>query len=126
MAAEKITPKPSTSWPGTPGLVCLALTEERCDELALPLMLRSTPRITNSICESIDARRGTTTGISTSDARQTISRRSRRDAPLRPGAVPPYFPLRARRWCVVGPANRRVRGPGAHGGAHAAGVICQS
>jgi len=38
MAAEKITPDPSTSWPSTPRLDLHPLTEERCDELRLPLM----------------------------------------------------------------------------------------
>src|SRR3979411_3379479 len=69
MAAEKITPEAVNFMAKHGrGLVCLALTEERCDELALPLMTPvNTSNYGTAFCESIDARRGTTTGISTSE-----------------------------------------------------------
>src|SRR5579863_1113253 len=55
------------------GLICVALTEDRCDELALPLMTPiNTSNYGTAFCESIDARRGTTTGISTADRAITI------------------------------------------------------
>ena len=68
MAAEKITPEAINFMAKHGrGLVCLALTEERCDELSLPLMTPvNTSNYGTAFCESIDARRGTTTGISTS------------------------------------------------------------
>src|SRR6267142_434334 len=74
MAAEKITPEAVNFMARYGrGLVCLALTEERCDELALPLMTPvNTSNYGTAFCESIDARRGTTTGISTSDRATTI------------------------------------------------------
>lgn len=104
MAAEKITPEAinfMTKYGR--GLICLALTEERCDELSLPLMSqRNTSRFGTAFCESIDARRGTTTGISAGDRATTIltaiDPRTRPEDLARPGHV---FPLRARRGGVL-------------------------
>src|SRR5258706_10380806 len=61
MAAEKITPEAVNFMARYGrGLVCLALTEARCDELALPLMTpASTSNYGTAFCESIDARRRT-------------------------------------------------------------------
>src|ERR1700675_4582110 len=69
MAAEKITPEAINFMAKNGrGLVCLALTDGRCDELALPLTTPvNTSNYGTAFTESIDARRGTTTGISTSD-----------------------------------------------------------
>src|ERR1700760_2882302 len=69
MAAEKITPEAINFMAKYGrGLVCVALTEDRCDELSLPLMSPvNTSNYGTAFCESIDARRGTTTGISASD-----------------------------------------------------------
>src|SRR6267142_3866245 len=74
MAAEKITPEAINFMARFGrGLICMPLTEERCDELALPLMTPvNTSNYGTAFCESIDARRGTTTGISTSDRATTI------------------------------------------------------
>src|ERR1700746_1082853 len=74
MAAEKIPPEAINFMAKHGrGLVCLALTEERCDELSLPLMTPvNTSNYGTAFCESIDARRGTTTGISASDRAMTI------------------------------------------------------
>src|SRR5271168_2988047 len=74
MAAEKITPEAVNFMAKYGrGLVCVALTEERCDELSLPLMTPvNTSNYGTAFTESIDARRGTTTGISTSDRATTI------------------------------------------------------
>src|SRR5579862_9963055 len=81
------------------GLVCLALTEDRCDELNLPPMSPiNTSVFGTAFTESIDARLGTTTGISVADRSATILAAidpATRPADLaRPGHV---FPLRARR-----------------------------
>jgi len=76
-----------------PGLVCLALTEERCDELALPLMTPvNTSNYGTAFCESIDARRGTTTESALPTARPPSSPRSMTPRALRPGASRPYLP----------------------------------
>jgi 3,4-dihydroxy 2-butanone 4-phosphate synthase/GTP cyclohydrolase II len=80
------------------GLVCLAMTPERLDELDIPLEVsdNSSPRET-AFCVSIDARAGTSTGISAADRARTIlaaldPATTPRDL-IRPGHV---FPLRSR------------------------------
>src|SRR5580704_5061274 len=85
------------------GLICLALTEDRCDELNLPPMSPiNTSALGTAFTESIDARRGTTTGISAADRATTVLVAidpATRPADLgRPGHV---FPLRARRGGVL-------------------------
>ncbi|HJZ60910.1 MAG TPA: bifunctional 3,4-dihydroxy-2-butanone-4-phosphate synthase/GTP cyclohydrolase II [Miltoncostaeaceae bacterium] len=80
------------------GLVCLALTEERCEQLGLTLMVRrnETPHGT-AFTESIEAREGITTGISAPDRSRTIMIAIDPAAGpadlVRPGHV---FPLRAK------------------------------
>jgi 3,4-dihydroxy 2-butanone 4-phosphate synthase/GTP cyclohydrolase II len=55
------------------GLICLALTEQRCDVLDLkPISPRNTSAFGTPFCEPIDALRGTTTGTSASDRATTI------------------------------------------------------
>ncbi len=85
------------------GLICLALTAERCDALQLPLMSpMNTSNFGTAFCEAIDAREGTTTGISTADRTRTILAAvdpKTRPADLsRPGHM---FPLRAREGGVL-------------------------
>jgi 3,4-dihydroxy 2-butanone 4-phosphate synthase / GTP cyclohydrolase II len=74
MAAEKITPEAinfMTKYGR--GLICLSMTEERCDALDLkPISPRNTSLFGTPFCEPIDARRGTTTGISAADRATTI------------------------------------------------------
>src|SRR5229473_1270877 len=74
IAAEKVTPE-IINFMATQGrgLVCLALTAERCDYLRLPLMSpTNTSNFGTAFCESIDARHGVTTGISAADRTRTI------------------------------------------------------
>jgi 3,4-dihydroxy 2-butanone 4-phosphate synthase/GTP cyclohydrolase II len=80
------------------GLVCLAMTADQLDRLEVPLEVsdNSSARET-AMCVSIDARQGTTTGISAPDRAQTVKvaidpQSNPRDL-TRPGHV---FPLRAR------------------------------
>ncbi len=55
------------------GLICLALTEARCNELGLELMTRKNQsRHETAFTVSIEAREGVTTGISAADRAQTI------------------------------------------------------
>ena len=80
------------------GLICLALTEKRCDELQLPLQANhNTTRFGTAFTVSIEARHGITTGISAADRARTvltaIDPKSRPDDLARPGHM---FPLRAR------------------------------
>src|SRR5215469_8071392 len=74
MAAEKITPEAinfMTKYGR--GLICLSMTEQRCDALDLkPITARNTSLFGTPFCEPIDARRGTTTGISAADRATTI------------------------------------------------------
>lgn len=104
MAAEKITPEAVNFMAKEGrGLICLALTEERCDALNLtPMSQRNTSAFGTPFCESIDARRGTTTGISAADRSTTILTAINPDARpedlARPGHI---FPLRARRGGVL-------------------------
>src|SRR5213594_3207414 len=74
MAAEKITPEAINfmAMHGR-GLICLALSPERVDELQLPLMVtENTAPFGTAFTVSIDARRGITTGISAKDRATTI------------------------------------------------------
>jgi 3,4-dihydroxy 2-butanone 4-phosphate synthase / GTP cyclohydrolase II len=74
MAAEKITPDAINFMTRYGrGLICLSMTEQRCDALDLkPISPRNTSAFGTPFCEPIDARRGTTTGISASDRATTI------------------------------------------------------
>jgi 3,4-dihydroxy 2-butanone 4-phosphate synthase / GTP cyclohydrolase II len=85
------------------GLICLALTEERCDELELPLMVENnTTNFGTAFTVSIEARGRVTTGISAADRAETvrvaIDPRTRPYDLARPGHV---FPLRARKGGVL-------------------------
>ena len=56
------------------GLVCLAITKGRANQLALPMMAtRDRPRGSADFAVSIEARVGVTTGISTADRARTIA-----------------------------------------------------
>ena len=74
MAAEKVTPEAINFMTKFGrGLICLALTEQRCDALNLTAITpRNTSAFGTPFCEPIDARRGTTTGTSASDRATTI------------------------------------------------------
>ena len=55
------------------GLICLALTEQRLDHLAIPLVSqRNTSMVGTAFSEPIDAAEGVTTGISAADRAHTI------------------------------------------------------
>ncbi len=79
------------------GLICLTLTEDRCRQLNLPLMVSNnrSPLGTNFTL-SIEAAQGVTTGISAADRARTIQAAIRRDAGpediVQPGHI---FPLMA-------------------------------
>jgi 3,4-dihydroxy 2-butanone 4-phosphate synthase/GTP cyclohydrolase II len=80
------------------GLICLALTSQRVDDLGLNLMSRHNgTRHETAFTISIEAREGVTTGISAGDRARTISvaidGTKSRDDIVTPGHV---FPLRAR------------------------------
>ncbi|HEU0138965.1 MAG TPA: 3,4-dihydroxy-2-butanone-4-phosphate synthase [Bryobacteraceae bacterium] len=104
IAAEKITPD-IINFMATHGrgLICLALSAERCDELRIPLMSpNNTSKFGTAFCEAIDAREGVTTGISAADRAHTIrismDPATKPEDLARPGHV---FPLRAREGGVL-------------------------
>ena len=85
------------------GLICLPLTEERCDELQLhPQTPDNTSSMGTAFTISIEARSGVTTGISAADRAKTIltavDPSSKASDLARPGHV---FPLRAKRGGVL-------------------------
>ena len=104
IAAEKVTPEAIAFMASQGrGLVCLALTEERCDELGLPPMVAdNTSPYGTAFTVSIEARGKITTGISAADRAATvltaIDPATRPEDLLRPGHM---FPLRARRGGVL-------------------------
>jgi 3,4-dihydroxy 2-butanone 4-phosphate synthase/GTP cyclohydrolase II len=104
IAAEAVTPE-SINFMARfgRGLICLALTEERCNELDLPLMVENnTSNYGTAFTVSIEARGRVTTGISARDRSETvrvaIDPKSRPADLLRPGHI---FPLRAKRGGVL-------------------------
>jgi 3,4-dihydroxy 2-butanone 4-phosphate synthase / GTP cyclohydrolase II len=130
LPAEKITPAAINFMAKHGrGLICLALTEDRCDELHLPPMTTvNTSALGTAFTESIDARRGTTTGISAADRATTVLAAidpATRPADLgRPGHV---FPLRARRGGVLVRAGQTEASVDLAriSGLYPAGVICE-
>ncbi|MFN2442470.1 MAG: bifunctional 3,4-dihydroxy-2-butanone-4-phosphate synthase/GTP cyclohydrolase II [Thermoanaerobaculia bacterium] len=104
IAADKVTPEAINFMAKHGrGLVCLALTEERCDQLQLPLMVEeNTSSFGTAFTVSIEARGRVTTGISARDRSETVKAaidpNTKPADLLRPGHV---FPLRARKGGVL-------------------------
>jgi 3,4-dihydroxy 2-butanone 4-phosphate synthase/GTP cyclohydrolase II len=85
------------------GLICLSLTEERVEQLQLPMMTsRNRSRFGTAFTVSIEAREGVSTGISAADRSHTIRTAidpaCHPDDLVTPGHV---FPLRARNGGVL-------------------------
>jgi len=130
MAAEKVTPEAINFMAKYGrGLICLSLTDERLDELRLPMMVsENTSRFQTAFTVSVDARKGVTTGISAADRATTIlttvNESSQPEDLVSPGHV---FPLRAK------PGGVLVRTGQTEGsvdlarlaGLKPAGVICE-
>jgi 3,4-dihydroxy 2-butanone 4-phosphate synthase/GTP cyclohydrolase II len=130
IAAEKVTPAAINFMAKFGrGLVCLALSEERCRELDLPLMVEtnSSPFGT-AFTVSIEARGKITTGISAADRAATvltaIDPATRPEDLLRPGHI---FPLRAKRGGVLKRAGQTEASVDLAklAGLKPAGVICE-
>ncbi|MBV9195101.1 MAG: bifunctional 3,4-dihydroxy-2-butanone-4-phosphate synthase/GTP cyclohydrolase II [Solirubrobacterales bacterium] len=132
MAAQFITPEAVNFMrKEAGGLICLALTPERCDELGLDLMAaKNESAFETAFTISIEAhaRHGVTTGISAADRARTIQvaidpQTSPREL-VQPGHV---FPLKARKGGVlerVGQTEAAVDLARA-AGLIPAGVICE-
>ncbi len=129
-AAEKITPEIINFMARhARGLICLPLTEERCDELHLTTQVAdNTSYLGTAFTVSIDARRGISTGISAADRATTIlvavDPNSRPQDLARPGHI---FPLRAKSGGVlVRPGQTEASVDVARiAGLYPAGVICE-
>ena len=130
MAAEKVTPE-AINFMATygRGLICLAMTAEKCDLLDLPPMVdNNTSPFGTGFTVSIEARCGVSTGISAHDRATTVLTAVADDCQprdlVRPGHI---FPLRAKSGGVI------VRAGQTEGsvdlarlaGLTSAGVICE-
>lgn len=130
MVAELVTPKAVNFMASRArGLVCLALAEDRADQLNLrPMVDENTSLYRTAFTVSVDAKKGVTTGISAHDRAVTIQTVVKEGASpeelVRPGHI---FPLRARKGGVL------VRAGQTEGsvdlarlaGLKPAGVICE-
>ena len=111
------------------GLICLTLTQDRCRQLQLPLMVNDTHhRRSTNFTVTIEAAEGVTTGISAADRARTIQAAVRKDAKpsdlVQPGHV---FPLMAQRGGVLARAGHTEAGVDLArlAGLEAASVICE-
>jgi 3,4-dihydroxy 2-butanone 4-phosphate synthase / GTP cyclohydrolase II len=104
IAAEKTTPETMGFMVRhTSGVICMPLEGSRLDELQLPMMVaENTTAYRTAFTVSVDAKRGTTTGISAADRATTvhalIDAQTRPDDLARPGHI---FPLRYREGGVL-------------------------
>lgn len=85
------------------GLICVSLEGERLDELKIPMMVQeNTSRFNTAFTVSVEAREGTTTGISAADRAATVLKLvDPKAAPqdfVKPGHM---FPIRAREGGVL-------------------------
>jgi 3,4-dihydroxy 2-butanone 4-phosphate synthase/GTP cyclohydrolase II len=130
MAASKVTPEAINFMARHGrGLICLAMVPQRLDDLEIPLEVTdNSSRRDTAMCVSIDAREGTTTGISAADRARTVqvaiaNGSTPRDL-ARPGHV---FPLRARTGGVLVRAGHTEAAVDLAriAGLEPAGVICE-
>ncbi len=111
------------------GLICMPITEDRLDKLNIPQMVQNnTDRHETAFTVSIDAKEGTTTGISAHDRAHTIKKAISLDAKptdfSRPGHI---FPLRAVPGGVLARAGHTEAAVDLAriAGLYPAGVICE-
>lgn len=130
IASEKISPEAVNFMAKhARGLICVTLTEERSKELNLPLMVsENTSSFQTPFTVSVDARHGTTTGISAFDRAETIKQiinpGTKPDDLTRPGHI---FPLRAKKGGVLVRTGQTEASLdlAALAGLYPSGVICE-
>ena len=130
IAAEKITPEAINFMARYGrGLICMPMTEERLEELDIPLMVsQNTTQFDTAFCVSIEAKGVTSTGISAADRAATvlaaIDPRTRPGDLARPGHM---FPLRARNGGVLVRTGQTEAAVDLAriAGLYPAGVICE-
>ena len=130
LAAEHVSPE-AIAFMATHGrgLICAALEGPALDRLEIPLMVRdNTSPFETAFCVSVEAREGTTTGISAQDRARTIQALIASDALpqhfVKPGHV---FPLRARPGGVLTRTGQTEASVDLArlAGLHPSGVICE-
>ncbi len=130
MAAEFVTPEAINFMvKHARGLVCLTLTEARCRQLDLPLMVSANKlALGTNFTVSIEAAEGVTTGISATDRAKTIQAAVKKDAKpsdiVQPGHI---FPLKAQKGGVLARAGHTEAGCdiATLAGLEPAAVICE-
>lgn len=104
LAAERVSPEAVNFMAREArGIICVALTGERLEALRIPVMVADQPASGDlTFCVSVDARAGTSTGISAQDRAVTIRTlvdpKTRPEDLGRPGHI---FPLRAKEGGVL-------------------------
>lgn len=113
MAAEMVTPE-AINFMATNGrgLICLTLTEGRCAQLNLPLMVNdNTAAFSTNFTVSIEAAVGVTTGISAADRAVTVLAAIAKDAKPTDIVMPGHiFPLKAQAGGVLTRAGHTEAG----------------
>ena len=130
IAAEKVTPEAVNFMARYGrGLICIAMTGERLDELRIPMMVQdNTSKFASPFTVSVEARHNITTGISAHDRAVTVQAlidpATKSEDILRPGHM---FPLRAREGGVLVRAGHTeaVTDLTRIAGLYPAGVICE-
>ena len=130
MAAEKVTDEAINFMAKHGrGLICMPVTGERLDKLKIPMMVReNTSRFTTAFTISVEAKHGTSTGISAADRAQTVRTivdpKTKPEDLLMPGHM---FPLRARDGGVLVRAGQTeaIVDVARLAGLYPAGVICE-
>ncbi len=130
VAAEKVTPEAINFMAvHGRGLICMPVNGQRLDELHIPMMVGdNTSRFATAFTVSIEARHGTSTGISAADRAKTVQAivnpETRPEDLLMPGHM---FPLRARDGGVLVRAGQTeaIVDLARLAGLYPAGVICE-
>ena len=130
IAAEKVTPEAINFMARYGrGLICIAMTGERLDELMIPMMVYdNTSKFASPFTVSVEAKHNVTTGISAHDRAVTVKAliepATKPEDITRPGHM---FPLRAREGGVLVRAGHTeaVVDLAKIAGLYPAGVICE-
>jgi 3,4-dihydroxy 2-butanone 4-phosphate synthase/GTP cyclohydrolase II len=111
------------------GLICMPVTGQRLDELRIPMMVGdNTSKFTTAFTVSVEAKHGTSTGISAADRARTVQAiidpETKPEDLLMPGHM---FPLRAREGGVLVRAGQTeaIVDLARLAGLYPAGVICE-
>jgi 3,4-dihydroxy 2-butanone 4-phosphate synthase/GTP cyclohydrolase II len=130
MAAEKVTPEAINfmAMHGR-GLICMPVIGARLDELKIPMMVSdNTSKFTTAFTVSVEAKHGTSTGISAADRAKTVAviidPETKPEDLLMPGHM---FPLRARDGGVLVRAGQTeaIVDLARLAGFYPAGVLCE-